>query len=288
VYSYFGAEGVYCHDLDGKLAWQASVGKIATLGMGVGSSPVIHGGLVILQCDEDNGASSSITALDRATGKPVWTTPRKVQVTWSTPIVVPAGGRDELVATGPELILAYDPVSGKELWRSPGLESNAIHTPLSGCDLVFASAGYPKKRVIALRPGAAAAGAGESRVAWTFDRGTGYVVSPILLGDRVYLVGDQGMISCLDARTGAVVYAGARLPAPAKLMASPVAFEGRILLVSEEGDAFLIKAGPVHEVFSTPSIGERVYASPALSQGRILLRTESSLFCIRPSNAQKA
>jgi outer membrane protein assembly factor BamB len=282
VFSYFGAEGVYCHDHEGRLLWQATVGKIATLGMGVGSSPLLHGELLVLQCDEDNGAQSFIAALDRSTGKEVWRRPRQVQVTWSTPVVVTAGGRAELVATGPEWIHGYEPATGKELWRVAGLHSNAIHTPLAGHGLVYASAGYPKKRVIALRPGPLEAGAAEdARVAWQYERGTGYVVSPILHRDLVYLVSDQGLMTSLEATSGKVVYEGARLPKAARFTASPVAFEDRLLLVSEEGDAFLVRAGPQHEVLGTCSLGERVYASPALARGRILLRTESSLVCVR-------
>jgi outer membrane protein assembly factor BamB len=282
VYSYFGAEGIACHDFAGQLVWRASLGKIATLGMGAGSSPILHGDLLILQCDEDNGERSFITALDKATGKEAWRTARQVQVTWSTPVVAAAANRAELVATGPELLCGYDPGTGKELWRAAGLESNAIHTPLVGHGLVFASAGYPKKRVIALRPGELPDGApAEARVAWRYDRGTGYVVSPILHGDFIYLVSDQGIMTCLEPKTGAVRFDGARLPAPAKFTASPVAFEDRILLVSEEGDAFVVRAGPRHEVLATSTLGEKVFASPALSRGRILLRTESNLYCVR-------
>jgi len=104
--------------------------------------------------------------------------------------------------------------------------------------------------------------------------------SPILFGDYLYIMTDRGMISCLDATTGKLVYEGARLPIPATFTASPVAFDGKILLTSEDGDTFVIKAGPQHEVIATNSIDEPVYASPAISDGMIFLRGEKNLYCI--------
>jgi outer membrane protein assembly factor BamB len=117
VYAFFGSEGAYCYDLDGKPIWKAMVGKIATLGMGVGSSPVLYENLVILQCDEDSGEASFMVALDKSSGWQVWKTPRKIQVSWTTPILVRTIRRAELVASGNEMILSYDPATGQELWR---------------------------------------------------------------------------------------------------------------------------------------------------------------------------
>ena len=153
VFAYFGSEGVFAYDFGGKLLWKVDVGDIKTLGMGTASSPVLYKNLVILQCDEDSGDTSFITALDAKTGKTVWKTKRPTSVTWTTPALVTAGGSEELVAAGNEFVIGYDPATGKELWRTKGLESNTIATPLVGHGLVIVSAGYPTKKVIAIRPG---------------------------------------------------------------------------------------------------------------------------------------
>jgi outer membrane protein assembly factor BamB len=108
------------------------------------------------------------------------------------------------------------------------------------------------------------------------------VPSPIAYGGYVYLVTDKGILTCLDARTGEVKYEGGRVPIPATLMASPVAYDGKILLSSMEGDTFVIKAGPVHEVLRTNTLGEAIAASPAISRGRIFIRGESHLYAIGP------
>jgi hypothetical protein len=251
--------------------------------MGTGTSPVLFENLVIIQRDENEGKQSLLLAFDIRTGKEVWRTPRTVEASWSTPVLVKAGGRAELVTNGNQLVVAYDPATGKERWRTRGVESNAIHTPLVGHGLVIVTAGYPAKKVIAIRPGGSGDITGTDRIVWQYDRGTGYVISPILYGDYVYLVSDKGIISCLDARTGEVKYEGGRVPVPATFMASPVAFDGRLLLTSIDGDTFVIKAGPVHEVLATNSIGEPAASTPSISQGRILVRGAKHLYCIKQS-----
>jgi outer membrane protein assembly factor BamB len=276
VYAYFGPEGLYAYDLAGNLAWKA-VEPFKTLGLGAGTSPVLSGNLVIVQRDEDEGQHSSIVAYNRESGKEVWRTKRPIQISWSTPVLLEASGRTELVTNGNELIIAYDPATGKELWRTRGVESNAIHTPLVGGGLVIVSAGYPAKKVMAIRPGEVAA---DKRVAWEYDKGTAYVVSNILYGGYLYLVTDNGVVTCLNPDTGAVVYQGGRIPVPATFMGSPVAFEGYVALTSEDGDTFLITSGPSHAVARTNSVGEPVYSSPAIANGRIYIRGSKHLFAI--------
>lgn len=280
VYAFFGSEGLYCYDFKGDQVWKESFGGIATMGMGTATSPLLYENLVILQCDEDSGEKSFIVACDKKTGKQVWRTPRKVQASWATPILVRAGGRTELITSGNELVISYDPATGKEYWRCKGVESNAIPTPLAGHNMVFISAGYPAKRTIAIRLGGSGDISNTPNIAWSYDKGTAYVPSPILYGDYIYLTTDRGILTCLDAKTGKVVYEGGRVPVPATFTASPVAFEGRILLTSEDGDTFVVKAGAKHEVVGTNSLGEPVYASPAISKGKIFIRGEKNLYCI--------
>jgi len=280
VFAYFGTEGLYCYDFSGKLIWKTSPGPIATVGMGTGTSPVLFENTVILQCDEDNGEKSFILALDKKTGKEVWKTPRKVQASWSTPLIVRGPQRTELITSGNELIISYDPKTGKELWRSKGHESNAIATPLAGNGMVFVYAGFPVKKTIAIQLGGSGDLSGSKNIVWQYDKGTAYVPSSILYGDYLYLLSDRGIITCIEAKTGKIVYEGGRIPIPATFTASPVAFEGKILITSEDGDTFVVKAGPKHEILATNSLAEPVYASPAVSDGMIFIRGEKNLYCI--------
>ncbi len=282
VYVSFEAEGVYCYDFNGKRVWKKSVGRIAKGGMGPGTSPVLFENLVILQCDQEYGEGSFITALDKTTGKQVWKVARSHRRSWATPLLVRAGGRIELIASGGESVIAYDPATGKELWRAEGVSSYAIPSPVAGHDMVFVSAGSEDKRALAIRTGDVDA---KSRIVWRYEKGTAYVPSPILYGDLLYLMTDGGIITCLEAKTGRVVYEG-RPSAPALFSASPVAFDGKILVTSEDGDTLVIRAGPKFEVLQTNSLNEPIYASPALANGKIFIRGDKHLYCIA-SEAQK-
>jgi outer membrane protein assembly factor BamB len=282
VYAYFGSEGLYAYDFKGNLAWKQNVGKLVTLGMGAGTSPILHGNHVIVQADTGpEGKGSAIAAYDKKTGREVWRVAREgMEVSWATPIVVRTRQREELITSGNQHIIAYDPATGKELWRTKGVESNAIPTPLTDGEMVFVYAGYPKKITKALRLG----GSGELKegegVAWKYEKGTAYVPSSILFNGILYLMNDKGLMTALDAKTGKVHYEGGRVPVPATFMASPVAFGDYILLTSEDGDTFVIKAGPKHEVVRTNSLGEPVYVSPAISDGKLFIRADKHLYAI--------
>ena len=280
VFAFFGSEGLYAYDFNGKLAWKADLGKMGTVGMGTGTSPIVFENFVIVQCDEENGQASFIVALDKKTGKEVWKTPRKIQVSWSTPLLVKTAKRAELITSGTESIVSYDPATGKELWKHKGVESNAIPSPVANSEMVYLVAGFPEKIAMAIRLGGSGDLTGTPNVPWQHKKGTAYVPSPILYGDYLYLTTDRGILTGIDAKTGEIKYEGGRIPIPATFTASPVAFDGKILLTSEDGDTFIVKAGPSHEVIGTNSVGEPVYASPAIADGKIYIRGEKNIYCI--------
>jgi len=280
VFAFFGSEGLYAYDLKGKQIWKQNLGKLGTASVGYGVSPILYKDLVIMLCD-DSGGNSFIAAFDKRTGREAWRVARKVDVTWSTPVLVrTAKGTTELVAGAAEAIIAYDPLTGKELWRHKGLESNAVPTPVVLNDLVVITSGYPAKIALAIKAGGTGDVTGTPNLVWSYNKGTAYVPSPILLGDYVYLTTDRGLLTALEAKTGKVVYEGARPPKAVLFQASPVAFEDKILMTSEEGDTYVIKAGPKHEVIRTNSLGEGVSASPAIADGTIFIRGDKSLYAI--------
>jgi outer membrane protein assembly factor BamB len=278
VYAAFGAEGFYKLDYDGKLIWKADLGKIDTLGLGYGPSPVLFEDKVIVLADQDDGDHSWIAALSAADGKVVWKTPRKIANTWATPVLVDVDGRKQLVVNGAANVIAYDPRDGKELWRTEGPNGNIVHTPVFGEGMLIASVGFPGKKTIGIRLNPAE---GQDRVAWSYTKGTSYVPSPLIYGDYLYLMTDAGIMTCLDPRTGEVKYEGKRFPTPAKFTSAMVAFDGKILVSSEDGDTFVVKAGPDYELLRTNSIGEPVIASIALAGDSIYIRTTKALYRVR-------
>jgi outer membrane protein assembly factor BamB len=275
VFAYFGPEGLYAFDVTGKPRWSI-VEKFHTMGLGTGTSPVLHENLVIIQRDQDE-TTSVVVAYDKATGKEVWKTPRPVDISWSTPVLVKVDGRTELVTNASQHVIGYDASTGRELWRTRGVESNAIHGPLVGKGLVVVTAGFPAKRIVAIRPGNQP---DDRRIAWEYTKGTGYVLTNILYGDYVYLSTDNGILTCLDAATGKVLYEGGRPPKPTHFMGSAVAYSGLIAMTSQDGDTYMIKAGPKHEIVRVNTIDEPVYSSAALANGRVYIRGEKHLYAI--------
>lgn len=282
VYAFFEAEGLYCYDLNGKQIWKTNVGKISKVGMGPGTSPVLYENLIILQCDlEDGGpALSFISAVDKRTGKEVWRVKRDHRKTHATPLIVRKGNRAELITNGWETVVAYDPKTGRELWSCEGVRGWGIPSPVANDEMVFVAAGYPNKRAMGIKFGAEGNITATGNLVWKYDKGTAYVASPILYGDYLYLISDKGILTCIEAKTGVIKYEGGRVPIPASFSASPVAFDGKLFLTSEDGDTFVIKAGPEHEVLGTNSLDEPVLASPAIAAGRIFIRGEKNLYCI--------
>ena len=281
VYAFFESLGLYAYDVkNGNLKWKSSLGDIIKAGLGPGTSPVLFNNLIILQCDQEMGAGSFITALDKTTGKPVWRAERNNRRSWATPLLLKVGDHFELVASGAESSAAYDPSTVKELWRANGIESHPIPSPVSGHGLVILSAGSGAKRALAIRLGGAGDLTNSPFVVWRHNKGTAYVASPVLYGDYIYLVSDGGIITCLDALTGALVYEGGRVPVPARISASLVAFEDKFLVTSDDGHTFVIRAGPKFEVLATNTVDEPVWASPALSRGTIYIRGDRHLFAI--------
>jgi outer membrane protein assembly factor BamB len=148
--------------------------------------------------------------------------------------------------------------------------------------LVFLSAGSQAKVVMAMKPGLNGdLKDSKELLMWRYNKGAAYVPSPIAVGDYLYLVSDTGIMTCFDAVTGERKYEGGRVPVPSQFFASPVAFDDKIVLTSEDGDSFVVKAGPVHEILRTNSVGEPVYASPAIANGTIYIRGDKHLFAIR-------
>ena len=306
VYAYFGSEGVYAYTLDGEPVWERDIGDIKTVGLGVGTSPVLHDGLLIVLADEDSGDDSFIVALDAATGEEVWKRDRPVQASWATPVLVEHDGQKQLLTTGYEYVIAYDPADGSELWRAAGLRNNAIHVPMTVDDLAVFTSGHPAKIAFAIRldsrgdltspsapgdrqgrgadgaGGRSGAGGDAARV-WSYTKGTGYVPSNLLYDDLLYLTNDGGVITCLDARTGEVVYEGGRLPIRGRYSASMVGGGGRILMVNTDGDAAVFRAGREHEVLGSFSVGEPVWATPAIAGDRLYIRGREHLFAFGPA-----
>jgi outer membrane protein assembly factor BamB len=278
VYAYFESQGLYKYDLDGKQIWKMSLGPISTEGVGSGVSPVLFEDKIIILADQDEGEGSFMAAVSTADGKIAWKIARQAQVSWTVPVILDVNGQQQMIVSGTENLIAYDPRNGKEIWRTEGVGGNSVHTPVFGHGMVFVSTGYPTKNVMAVRLNPAA---GEERIAWTYKKGTGYIPNAILYGDYLYFMTDAGLLTCIDVTTGKTVYESKRFPTPAHFAGAPVAFDGKLLITSQDGDTYVLKAGPEYELLGTNSLGEGVAASLAIAGDSIYIRSEKNLYRIR-------
>jgi outer membrane protein assembly factor BamB len=278
VIAFLGSCGLVCYDFDGKLLWQNDDIKVRTT-HGVGSSPLLYKNLVILVQDQ-NQAASIFLALDKRTGKLVWQGRRQGAMTWSTPIVVHVGDHDELLVAGAETVKGYDPTTGKELWSLHGPTQEVVPTLVIGNDMIYSASGR-NGPILSLRPG----GKGDvsrTHLIWRTVRVGPHVPSPVLVHGRLYLANDTGIVNCLDAMTGKLIF---QQRMNDRFSASPVSCHGLIYFPGESGITHVIRAVDRLEIVSRNDLGSPILASPAAVDGRLLIRTQDQLVCIGKERA---
>lgn len=294
VAAFFGSQGLYVYDIAGTLLWARDLGRIdagayddPSYEWGNASSPIIWNDLVIVQCDQQKG--SFLIALRLSNGEVAWKTPRDEQPSWSTPNVFPGAGPEaaELVTNAPKFIRGYDPRTGKELWRLGRSSNITAPTPVFEDGLIVVMSGRrPNAPIFVLKPGARGditlpegASSGGS-VVWTRLNAGSYMPTPIVYGGLLYVLKNQGILSCYDLRTGAVRYEE-RLPGVTSgFSASPVAADGKLYLSSEDGEVLVVKAGPAFALLARNPMGQALMATPAISGGMLLVRGERELVAI--------
>ena len=290
----FGSEGLYSYDLTGKLLWKKDLGVLNSgwffdpdYEWGIGSSPIVYKNMVIVQCDIQRG--SFIAAFDAATGKEVWRTQRDEIPSWSTPTIFESNGKAELVTQATNFTRGYDPDTGKELWKFSGNSEIAIPTPIIGPGFVVITNGYRGVQpIFALKPGATGDitlkgddTKGQS-FAWSTKRGGPYIPTPVIYGDQLYVLVNAGILTAYKVATGEQIYQKRLGGTGGSFSASPVAADGKIYCTSEDGDVFVIKAGPEYQELAKNSLGEVMMASPAISDGLLIFRGLKNVIAIKP------
>lgn len=292
VVAFFGSEGLFCYDFDGKLVWKKDLGVLdsgwffdADYQWGMASSPIIYKGQVILQCDTQKDAF--IAAFDIKTGKEVWRTKREEIPSWGSPTVFETKDRTMIITNATKRIRGYDPATGKEIFELSGNSEVTVGTPVVGQDLVYVTGGYPPIRpVYAIKPTAAGnislSEGKESNdfIAWSKNRDGTYMPTPIVYGDYLYTCNNNGTLICYNAKTGEKIYQQRIAGQSNAFTASPVAADGKLYFAGEDGDVFVVKAGPTYELLSTNPIGEVLMATPAISDGMIFVRSINALYGI--------
>jgi outer membrane protein assembly factor BamB len=275
LYVHFGHQGTACLDLDGKVLWRNRELTYEPV-HGNGGSPIVVDDLLLFNCD--GGDKALVVALERRSGKVKWKVERNSDpekaFSFCTPLLIEVKGKKQVISPGSDVVAAYDPATGREIWRVRYVGYSVIPRPVFGHGLVFVCTGYNTPSLLAIRPD----GTGDvtdSHVAWKARTAVPHTPSLLLVGDELYAVADKGMASCLDAKTGKVHW---QQRLGGAYSASPVFAECRVYFQNEDGVGTVIKAGTRFERLARNVLGERTLASYAVADGSLFLRTERRLY----------
>jgi outer membrane protein assembly factor BamB len=281
VIASFESRGYFAYDMNGKLIWQKDLGdKRMRNTFGEGSTPALFGNYLVIVWDHQG--QSFIVALDKRTGAELWRRERKEIDSWATPLVVTVNGRAQVVTGAMNQVVSYDLETGDVVWFTGGLTMNPIPTPVASDGMVFLTAGFRGNSLKAIRlAGAKGDITGTSAVAWTLDRDTPYVPSPMLYDELLYVLkSNNGILSAFDAKTGRAHYQAQRIDSLGEVFASPVGAAGRVYLPGREGTTVVLKHGPRLEVLAVNRLDDGFDASPALVDSEMYLRGYKNLYCI--------
>lgn len=290
VYAYFGNLGLFAYDFEGQLVWSKPMPVYRTrYGWGTAASPVLHEDRLYIV--NDNDEESAIFAIDTATGEEVWRTERPDEKSnWATPYVWQNEVRTEIVTPGTEATRSYD-LEGNLLWQFSGMSSISIPTPFSQFGLLYVASGYvldPLRPIYAIRPGAsgdislADDELSNEYIAWRHPTASSYNPTPVLYGERIYVLLDRGFFACYDSQTGVEIYDKQRIPGARGFTVSPWAYDDKVFCLDEYGVTFVIAAGDEFELLHENRLGEdeMCMSTPAIVGDMLLIRTDTQLYCI--------
>jgi outer membrane protein assembly factor BamB len=272
IYVHFGSYGTACVKRDGTIVWRTQELKYAQV-HGPGGSPVLFENLLIFNADGHD--TQFVAALDKDTGKLVWRKPRPSAMAYATPLVIQTSAGPQVVSPGAHRAVSYNPRTGEEIWSvSYGDGFSNVPRPVYAHGLVFICTGFYQPHLLAVRPD----GKGDitaTHVAWRYTRGVPLTPSPIVVAEHVYIVSDNGILACLDAKTGKELW---RERLPGNYSASPTFADGRIYFLNEEGETTVIAPGASFRKLAANRLEGRVFASPAVSSGAIFSRSDTHLY----------
>lgn len=288
VVAFFGSEGLYCYNIDGKLLWQKNLGILKSVFFMMknaewefASSPVIYNGILIIQCDVLE--NSFVAAYDVNTGKELWKTMRDEYPGWCTPNIYTNAGKTYIALNGYKIRAGYDLESGKEVWRMSGGGDIQIPTPIIGKDLIYFNSAHGRSSpILAISTEATGditlkgTATSNNFVKWSIPRGGSYMHTMLLYRDHLYNMDWNGTIKCMDPLTGRELFNG-KLGKAKSFVASPVAADGRIYIIDEDGTVYIIKDSSSLEILAEIPMNDVSLVAPAITDGMIIFRTQKYL-----------
>jgi outer membrane protein assembly factor BamB len=282
IYGLFGSRGLYCLDTNGAVLWQKDLGKMQTLhAHGEGSSPVLQGDTLVVNWDHEG--DSFLYAFNKRTGQQLWKVPRDEKTSWSTPLIVEVEGKPQIVVSATKRVRGYDLATGKQIWECAGLTENVVSSPVYWRGILIAGNSYYSQAMVAIRlAGAKGDITGTTNVAWTLNRLTPYVSSPLLYDNTLYHIRhNQNILVRLNPATGEFRGEPLRLDGIRDfIFSSPVGASGRIYITGRDGATVVLRRDKENATLAVNHLDDSFSASPALVDGELYLRGEKFLYCI--------
>jgi len=288
LYAYFGNVGLFVYDMNGKPLWSKTWPPVKTrYGWGLAASPILYKDNIYILNDNDD--QSFLEALNKKTGDPVWRVERDEGSNWSTPYIWENKLRTEIITTGTDKVRSYD-LDGNLLWSLSGMSSITVPVPFAKSNLLYISSGYVgdrNKPLYAVRPGASGdislkeSETQNKYIAWSQKIAAPYMPTPILYGDYVYVLLDQGFLACYNAKTGEEVYPKTRIAKMDSFTTSPWAYNGKIFCLSENGVTYVIQAGKEFKIIAKNNLDELCMSTPAIANQSLIIRTATKLYRIQ-------
>ena len=279
IYSYFGSRGIYCLDFNGNVIWQKDFGQMQkVMNFGEGASPYLYKDRIFIQWDHEG--DSFLYALDKKTGKEVWTDKRDEGTSWATPLVLEVNGKPQVITCATNKVRSYDYETGEILWSCTGLTRNVIPDPIYADGILYVMSGFRGNALMAIDLAKAKGDiTGSNVILWTYNQDTPYTPCPLLMGGKLYFLrANNGELTCLDAKTGNVYYSKEKLEGIGNLYSSPSGVGDRIY-VAAENICLVIKAGEKFEILSSNVLNDNFHASPVIVDNELILRGFNSLYC---------
>jgi outer membrane protein assembly factor BamB len=281
--AYFGSRGLHAFDLKGKLLWKKDFGRQLTRNsFGEGSSPALHGNAVVVVWDHEG--DDFIVALDKRTGKELWRKPREESTNWTTPLIIDQGGRSEVIVNSGNKVRSYDLADGSTIWEAGGQTQNAVPTPVPGHGRVYVTSGWRGGALQAITLGRKGDLTGTDAIAWTHNKNTPYVPSPLLFDDQLYFfANNNAQLSIFNAREGKQLVEAERLDGIFGIYASLTGADGHVYVTGRNGAVWVLKNGPTVEVLAKNKLDDTFDATPAIAGSDLFLRGHKNLYALAES-----
>lgn len=286
IFSFFGSRGLYCLDMQGKLIWERNFGQMdIVMSFGEGTSPAIYGDKIFVQWDHQG--KSYLYALDKKTGKDVWTAEREEITSWATPIVVEVNGAAQVITCATNKVRSYDAGTGQVVWECTGLTRNVIPSPMYADGILYMMSGFRGNAVKAVDLAKAKGDiTGTPAILWEYNQDAPYTPSPVLMKGRLYfLKGNNGILTCLDAKTGKVIYSNQKVEGITNVYSSPTG-NGERLYLAATGVVNVIKGGDEFAILAKNTLEDNFHASPVIVGNDLFLRGFRYLYCFSGKQGQ--